>query len=81
MNRRTADYGPWSSSLHPDGRMELSAFWKRRMSALSRLPQSSWPMRRRWLAASLSLVALAVCSPLWRLSPQTAAADENGAYV
>ena len=81
MTRRSANYGPWGTSLHPDGRMELSAFWKGRMSALSRLPQSSWQTRRRWLAASMPLAAIVVCSPLWQLASQTAAADENGEDV
>jgi hypothetical protein len=59
--------------------MELSAFWKLRMAALSRFPQASWPKRRRWLAVSSIVAAIVVCSPLWQASSKTAAADESGA--
>lgn len=38
MNDRQRQFGPWTTSLDA-GRLELSAFWRRRMAALVALPR------------------------------------------
>jgi hypothetical protein len=74
-------YGPWSTSLDA-GRLQLSAFWKRRMKALVSLPSSTHRLSRGCVTAALATVVLLGAAPLVQLSSDAAAigkeANGNG---
>jgi hypothetical protein len=55
------NFGPWSTALDNAVRMELSAFWRRRMATLPRLA-AAVPRRRRalgWVVVMAAVVGLA----------------------
>lgn len=79
MSKQHSGYGPWSSSLDNGTRLELSAFWRRRMAGLARLPLE--PVSRRAMAM-VAAVAIGVLSvPMLRpiesvLHAEEASGDE-----
>jgi protein involved in polysaccharide export with SLBB domain len=74
MNR-SQRFGPWTTSLDA-GRLELSAFWRRRMRALAELP-TGWRSRRRWIAAAVAAGALLAGAPLVEFVPAAAQATNE----
>jgi hypothetical protein len=75
MKPQMLNYGPWSTSLDAGFRLQLSAFWKRRMLSLASLPLGSQPLSRRCVTAALATVLLLAAAPLLQWS--TAAADDS----
>jgi len=74
MSQQRMGFGPWSSALDNGTRLELSAFWRRRMAGLGRLPLG--PVSRRAIAM-VGAVAVAVLSvPLLRLTESVLHAEE-----
>jgi hypothetical protein len=70
--------GPWTTSLNSGSRLELSAFWQRRMSELPRL-RNSLGLRCRAQAMLVLLIGLLAGLPLLEICPGPARADESPA--
>ena len=75
MRNQPFDFGPWTTSLDSGSRMQLSTFWKHRMSRLAELSRTV-KMSRLTIAAALALAVLVSLSPLVELVP-AAPADET----
>ncbi len=78
MSQQRMGFGPWSSSLDNGTRLELSAFWRRRMAGLARLPLGR-RMSRRWTAAGVFAALLVGATPLVELSSRAIADEEQAA--
>jgi hypothetical protein len=79
MSQQRMGFGPWSSALDNGTRLELSAFWRRRMAGLGRLPLGR-RMSRRWTAVGAIAALLVGATPLIEFSSR-AVADEELAAV
>ncbi len=79
MNQRLRNFGPWTTSLSAGSHLELSAFWRRRMAALAKLPLAS-PRRRRLGAAAIAIAAVIMAMPL-AVRQSASAADESSAAI
>lgn len=75
MSNERIGFGPWSSALDNGTRLELSAFWRRRMAGLGRLPLGR--TRRRWHVAVVVAALLVGATPLVEFSSQAIAEGEQ----
>jgi hypothetical protein len=74
MSQQRMGFGPWSSALDNGTRLELSAFWRRRMAGLARLPLGR--TSRRWMVATTIAILLVGALPLVEFVPALAEAEE-----
>ena len=78
MSQQRMEFGPWSSSLDNGTRLELSAFWQRRMAGLARLPLGR-RLSRRWIAVGVIAALLMGATPLVDFSSRAIAEEEPAA--
>ena len=78
MSNERMGFGPWSSALDNGTRLELSAFWRRRMAGLARLPLGR-RVSRRWTAVGVIAALLVGATPLVEFSSQAVAEEEQAA--
>lgn len=81
MRNQHFDFGPWTTSLDSGSRMQLSAFWKQRMSRLTDLSRGV-KMSRLTIAGALALAVVISLSPLVELVPaMTTNGATEGGYI
>lgn len=77
MSSQRNGFGPWSTALDNGTRMQLSAFWRQRVTGLACL--SLGPSRRRWSTLVAAVTLLLGLAPLVKFVPKVAAEEKNAA--